>query len=117
MDAEANTGAPLGRPATRPWSKAGGEWTHELVGYALDRYHRRHLRTPTKRELTAGIDDLPSIATIKRLYGNTSTMLRQHGYRPRPSGAQLGSEMYRRLERDRQGRFLPRQSQRQRPAA
>src|SRR5947209_5185884 len=67
----------------RPWSKAGGRWTHELVAYGLDLYHRRHLRTPTVRELRAGVDGLPSHATIRRLYGNASTMLRVHGYRVR----------------------------------
>lgn len=56
------------------WSRAGSRWTHELVAYTLDRFHARHLRTPTLRELRAGLDEMPSYATIKRMYGNTSAM-------------------------------------------
>ena len=37
----------------RSWSKAGGRWTDDLVAYGLDVFHRRHLRTPTVRELRA----------------------------------------------------------------
>ena len=54
------TRAPTGAASPRRrdgWSKAGGRWTHELVGYALDRFHRLHLRTPPVRELRAGVDD------------------------------------------------------------
>src|ERR1700750_2001127 len=41
---------------TRTWSKAGGRWTDELVAYGLDVFHRRNLRTPTVRELRAGVE-------------------------------------------------------------
>lgn len=94
----------------RPWSKAGGRWTHELVGYALDVFHRKHLRTPTVRELRAGVDGLPSHSTIRRLYGNASTMLRAHGYRVRRHGGQPGHPCWSRL-RDERGMFLPRSAQ------
>jgi DNA-binding XRE family transcriptional regulator len=70
-------------------SKIGSWWTHELVGYALDRFHAKNLRTPTQREIRARIDQLPSHATVKRLYGNLGSMLRYHGYRVRPPGRQL----------------------------
>jgi hypothetical protein len=67
-------------------SKIGCWWTHELVGYALDRFHRERLRTPTVRELRSGLDDLPSYATVCILYGSAGGMLRYHGYRVRPRG-------------------------------
>ncbi len=95
----------------RPWSRAGGRWTHELVGYALDVFHRRHLRTPTVRELRAGVDGLPSHSTIRRLYGNASTMLRAHGYRVRRHGGQPGHPCWAQV-RDERGMFLPRGAQR-----
>jgi hypothetical protein len=91
-------------PTTRTWSKAGARWTHELVGYGLDLYHRRHLRTPTVRELRAGIDGLPSHATIRRLYGNASTMFSYHGYRVRARGGQPGHPCWTRA-RDPRGCF------------
>jgi hypothetical protein len=100
----------------RPWSKAGGRWTHELVGYALDVFHRRHLRTPTVRELRAGVEGLPSHSTIRRLYGNASTMLQAHGYRVRRHGGQPGHPCWAQV-RDARGMFLPRGAQRGTAAA
>jgi len=87
------------------WSNAGGRWSKELVEYALDRYHRRHLRTPTVRELRAGVAELPSHATIRRMYGSASRMYEEHGYRVRPRGGQPGRRTT--LDRDSGGRFLP----------
>jgi hypothetical protein len=86
-------------------SKSGFRWTDETVAYALDRFHKHHLRTPTLRELRAGLDDLPSYATIRRLYGNVGNMLRSHGYRVRRAGAQGGRRCT--LQRDARGFFLP----------
>ena len=95
--------------ASRAWSNAGGRWTPELVGYALDRHHRRHLRMPTVRELRAGIPELPSHATIRRMYGCVGRMYEQHGYRARARGGQTGRRSQ--LHRDERGRFLPRSSE------
>jgi hypothetical protein len=104
----ASTGA-AGARRRDGWSKAGGRWTHELVGYALDRFHRLHLRTPTVRELRAGVDDLPSFATIVRLYGTTSAMFLRHGYQPRRHGAQgRSARNHLLMERDSGGRFAGR---------
>ncbi len=89
------------------WSNAGTGWNDELVGYALDLYHRRHLRVPTVRELRAGIDDLPSHATIRRMYGCASGMYQRHGYRARKRGGQPGRRTD--LPRDVAGRFLSKQ--------
>ncbi len=89
-------------------SKAGTRWTHELVAYGLDLHHRRHLRTPTIRELRAGIADLPSYATIRRLYGSAGNMLHVHGYRVRTPGGQPGRTCM--PIRDDRGRFLPRRT-------
>jgi hypothetical protein len=88
------------------WSNAGGRWSKELVAYALDRYHRRNLRTPTVRELRAGVAELPSHATIRRMYGSASRMYEEHGYRVRKRGGQPGRRTT--LARDSFGRFVPR---------
>lgn len=91
------------------WSKAGTAWTHDLVGYSLDRFHRRNLRTPTVRELRAGVPGLPSHATVRRLYGNASKMLQAHGYAVRPPGGQPGHACWTTL-RDERGLFVSRPS-------
>jgi hypothetical protein len=70
------------------WSKAGGAWSPELVAYALDLFHRRHLRTPTVQELRRGVDGLPSHPTIRRMYGSVTKMYVRHGYQPRSPGGQ-----------------------------
>jgi hypothetical protein len=86
-------------------SKAGTIWTHSLIGYGLDRFHRQHLRAPTQREVRAGIPDLPSYATIQRIYGSFGGMLASHGFLVRPRGGSRGRDLQ--LNRDHQGRFLP----------
>lgn len=94
-------------------SKTGFRWTRENVAYALDRFHRRNLRTPTIRELRCGIDDLPSYATIRRLFGSAGNMLQLYGYTVRSPGAQRGRSCC--LERDNRGRFLPQDATRSAP--
>ena len=86
-------------------SKVGAEWTDALVAYALDLFHRRNLRTPTVRELRAGVDGLPSYATVKRRYGTAGKMLASHGYRVRHRGGQPGRLFV--PTRDEAGRFIP----------
>jgi hypothetical protein len=91
--------------SARAWSKAGSRWTHELIAYALDRYHRRHLRTPTTFELRQGIEGLPSYPTIRRIYGSVGRMYHMHGYCVRKAGGQPGRSVS--MKRDAAGRFLP----------
>ena len=68
-----------------------------------------NLRTPTVRELRAGVDGLPSFATIVRLYGTTSSMFLRHGYQPRRHGAQgRSARNHLLMERDAYGRFAGR---------
>ncbi len=90
---------------THGGSKIGSWWTPELVAYALDAFHRKHLRIPTAREFRRGVEELPSLSTICRLYGSVGRMLRFHGYRVRPTGGQPGRRCN--LDRDARGLFLP----------
>ena len=97
-----------GLPTPHGRSRAGTEWTHALVAYSLDRFHRKHLRTPTLRELRTGLADLPSYATIRRAYGNARAMYEYHGYLVRSRGGQPGRRFT--PSRDAGGRFLPREA-------
>lgn len=89
----------------KAWSNAGGPWTDELVAYALNAFHRRHLRTPTVDEIRRGIDQLPSHATVRRMYGGVGLMYRRHGYLVRSRGGQPGRNVP--MVRDALGRFVP----------
>jgi hypothetical protein len=85
------------------WSKCGSRWTHELIAYALDQFHKQHLRTPTVAELRSATAGLPSHPTVRRMYGCAGNMYRAHGYLARPAGGQLDVD-YHDL-RDEYGRF------------
>ena len=78
-------------------------WSRELVVYAIDLHHRRHLRAPTKREwITAG-DDHPCVMTVRRLFGSWNAAIAAAGLRPRgPGGPRYGPR-----RRDELGRLLP----------
>jgi hypothetical protein len=78
-------------------------WTHELVIYALDLHHRRHLRTPTKREWVAAGVDHPCVMTVRRLFGSWNAAIEAAGFVPRgPGGPRYGPR-----RRDQRGRLLP----------
>ena len=57
-------------------------------------------------QLRAGVEDMPSHATVRRLYGNASNMFSAHGYRIRPRGGQPGHPCWT-ARRDSRGLFLP----------
>jgi hypothetical protein len=61
---------------------------------------------PTLREIRQGLEGFPSHSTIKRLYGNTSTMFRSHGSQPRRPGAQPGMANHLRVSRGPRGLFV-----------
>jgi hypothetical protein len=66
--------------------RQGFRWTEELIVYAIDLWHRSHLRTPTVEEWETAGDNHPSRATVQRRFGSWSAAMRAAGFRPRSQG-------------------------------
>jgi hypothetical protein len=79
-------------------------WTRELIIYALDLHHRRHLRVPTKREWEKAGEDHPSLMTVRRAFGSWNAAVTAAGLRARgPGGPRHGP----RRRDPASGRWLP----------
>jgi Homing endonuclease associated repeat len=72
--------------SVRPGPRAGFRWTPELIVYALDLWHRRYMRPPTKRQWARAGDDHPSSMTVKRVFGSWNAAVQAAGLRPRGPG-------------------------------
>jgi Homing endonuclease associated repeat len=64
------------------------------MSYALDLFHRRHLRAPRAKEWQRASDDNPSCRTIQARYGSWNAFLEACGYRSRRPGGQPGHHCY-----------------------
>jgi len=70
----------------KPGPRAGFRWDRQTVVYAIDLWHRAHLRTPTRKEWTNAADDHPSYDTVRRIFGSWSAAIRAAGFLPRKPG-------------------------------
>jgi hypothetical protein len=84
--------------------RAGFRWTHELIVYALELHHRKHLRAPTKREWQRAGEDHPSLMTVRRVFGSWNAAVAAAGFRPRGAG---GPRFMPRPRCPETGRWLP----------
>jgi hypothetical protein len=70
----------------KPGRRPDVQWDRATVLYALELWHRRHLRPPAAWEWArAGIDH-PSRSTVARLFGSWNRGLRAAGFRVRGGG-------------------------------
>ncbi len=70
----------------RPGPREGFRWTPETIAYAIDLWHRRHLRTPTAAEWEQAGPNHPSRQTVLRRFGSWNAAIRAAGFRPRAQG-------------------------------
>jgi Homing endonuclease associated repeat len=70
----------------RTGPREGFRWSDELIVYAIDLWHRRHLRIPTVKEWERAGPDHPSRQTVQRTFGSWSAAIRAAGFRPRRQG-------------------------------
>lgn len=72
----------------RPGPRAGFRWDRETIIYAIELWHRRYLRTPTKNEWMNAGTDHPCHQTVRRVFGTWNAGIRAAGFAPRPRGRQ-----------------------------
>jgi hypothetical protein len=81
--------------AVRPGRRPGFAWTPQLIGYAVDLWHRRYLRLPTAAEWERAGVDHPSRRTVTRAFGSWNAALAAAGFQPRRPGQNLRWELRR----------------------
>jgi hypothetical protein len=73
----------------RSGPRNGYSWDRQSIIYAIDLWHRRHLRTPTVAEWEQAGENHPCRATVQRVFGSWSAAMRAAGFRPRRRGQPL----------------------------
>jgi hypothetical protein len=73
-----------------PGPRVGFRWDETTICYAIDLWHRRHLRPPKFEEWLRAAEDHPSASTVLRRFGSWNAAIRAAGLRPRRQGSQRG---------------------------
>jgi hypothetical protein len=69
-----------------PGPRQGFRWTPELIVYAIELWHRQHLRIPTTDEWDRAGPNHPSRVTVIRRFGSWNAAMAAAGFRPRVPG-------------------------------
>jgi hypothetical protein len=88
----------------RPGPRRGFRWTPELILYAIELWHRQHLRIPTTDEWDRADANHPSRVTVIRRFGSWNAAMRAAGFRPRGPGQRRTPSVRARCETT--GRFI-----------
>jgi hypothetical protein len=83
----------------------GFMWNRQTIVYAIDLWHRRHLRTPTVAEWEAAGANHPCRQTVQRVFGSWNAAIQAAGFRPRPRGRTR--DLWQRRRCAETGRWLP----------
>ena len=70
----------------RSGPRNGFRWDRETIAYAIELWHRRHLRTPTVAEWECAGADHPCRHTVQRVFGSWNAAMRAAGFRARRQG-------------------------------
>lgn len=70
----------------RSGRRVGFYWTREAIVYAMDLWHREHLRAPTLREWSYASENHPTYVTVMRRFGSWNKAIRAAGFRPLAPG-------------------------------
>jgi hypothetical protein len=70
----------------RTGPRHGFTWDRQTILYAIDLWHKRHLKTPTVAEWEAAGSDHPCRQTVQRTFGSWNAAMRAAGFRARPRG-------------------------------
>jgi len=66
--------------------RQGFRWTPELIVYAIELWHRQHLRIPTTDEWDRAGVNHPSRVTVIRRFGSWNEAMAAAGFRARRPG-------------------------------
>jgi Homing endonuclease associated repeat len=70
----------------RTGRRSGFDWDKQTIVYAIDLWHRQHLKTPTVADWEKAGEDHPCRQTVQRVFGSWSAAMRAAGFRPRGRG-------------------------------
>jgi hypothetical protein len=70
----------------RSGPRSGYRWTHQNIVYAIELWHRRHLRAPAVSDWERAGRDHPTRHTVQRVFGSWNSAIRAAGLRPRKPG-------------------------------
>jgi hypothetical protein len=76
-----------------PTRQAGLRWSPELIAYAIDLWHRKHLRLPTTDEWERAGENHPARKTVQRVCGSWSRAMEIAGFVPGRPGANMRWEV------------------------
>jgi Homing endonuclease associated repeat len=88
-----------------PGPRQGFRWTPELILYAIELWHRQHLRIPTTDEWDRAGANNPSRVTVIRTFGSWNAAMAAAGFRPRGPGQRRAPSVRARCAVT--GRFIP----------
>jgi hypothetical protein len=81
------------RPGLPAGPRVGFRWTRENIAYAIDLWHRTHLRAPTALDWQLAGEDHPSTSNIRRVFGSWNAAMRAAGFTAvKPGGRRLRTE-------------------------
>ena len=70
----------------RSGPREGFRWDQQTIVYAIDLWHRKHLKTPTVLEWETAGEHHPCRQTVLRVFGSWNAAIRAAGFRPRRQG-------------------------------
>lgn len=70
----------------RSGPREGFRWDRETIVYAIDLWHKAHLKTPTVAEWETAGSEHPCRHTVQRVFGSWSAAMRAAGFKPRRRG-------------------------------
>lgn len=89
----------------RSGPRRGYRWTPENIVYAIELWHRRHLRAPAVSDWESAGDNHPTRHTVQRVFGSWNSAIRAAGLKPRRPGE--ARHRWARARCEVTGRFVP----------
>jgi hypothetical protein len=96
----------------RPGPRQGFRWTRETIVYAIELWHRRHLRAPSALEWERAGENHPCRQTVMRTFGSWNAAIAAAGFKPKRQGQNRPEARSNRTRCPDTGRYLRRDEHR-----